>query len=678
MGRTTNILRSPQKCTVSSLRCIDCKRDALTEPTWRLTPASPARSVLLDNQELPLAEDTLTAPVEREQRDRVVIRFAGDSGDGMQLAGTQFTAASAMFGNDLATFPNFPAEIRAPQGTLPGVSSFQVHIADWDILTPGDDPDVLVAMNPAALQSNLGDLREGGLLLINEDAFVERNLAKAGYDTSPLTDGSLENYHVLTAKMEELTKLAVKDTGVKGRATLRSKNFFALGLISWMFTRPLEPVIDWVEKKFGKDQPVGLANIAALKAGYNYGITTEAFHHTYEIPPAKLPAGTYANVTGNQALAWGLIAGAQAAAVPLFYASYPITPATSILEELARRKNFGVRSFQAEDEIAAVGIAVGASFAGHLGVTGTSGPGVALKSETISLAFSTELPLIVVNVQRAGPSTGLPTKVEQSDLLFTLYGRHGEAPLPVIAVQSPSDAYEVAVEATRIATKYMTPVMLLSDGYIANSSEPWRLPNAEGLPDNRVTYATDPNGPDGAFLPYARDPETMARPWAIPGTPGLEHRVGGLEKQNLTGNVSYNPLNHELMTELREEKLQRIAADIPHVEVHGPEDADLLVVGWGSTFGAIRAGVNNVNRSDARVAHVHVRYLNPFPPNLGEVVARFPRVLVPELNRGQLSRLLRAEYLIPALSYPKIQGIPFKASEISAKILEILDTKDHS
>ena len=625
-----------------------------------------------------MAEDTLTAPVEREQRDRVVIRFAGDSGDGMQLAGTQFTAASAMFGNDLATFPNFPAEIRAPQGTLPGVSSFQVHIADWDILTPGDSPDVLVAMNPAALQSNLSDLRTGGLLLINEDAFVERNLAKAGYEVSPLTDGSLEAYHVLTAKMEDLTKLAVKDTGVKGRATLRSKNFFALGLISWMFTRPLEPVIDWVEGKFGKGQPVGLANIAALKAGYNYGITTEAFHHTYEIQPAKLPSGTYTNVTGNQALAWGLIAGAQAAAVPLFYGSYPITPATSILEELAKRKNFGVRTFQAEDEIAAVGIALGASFAGHLGVTGTSGPGVALKSETISLAFSTELPLIVVNVQRAGPSTGLPTKVEQSDLLFTLYGRHGEAPLPVIAVQSPSDAYEVAVEAARIATKYMTPVMLLSDGYIASSSEPWRLPDAKDLPDNHVTYTTAPNGPDGSFLPYARDPETMARPWAIPGTPGLEHRIGGLEKQNLTGNVSYSPENHELMTELREEKIQRIAADIPLVEVHGPEDADLLVVGWGSTFGAIRAGVNNVNASDANVAHVHLRYLNPFPTNLGEVLASYPKVLVPELNRGQLSRLLRAEYLIPALSYPKIQGAPFKASEIAAKILEILDTKDNA
>ena len=625
-----------------------------------------------------MAEDTLTAPVEREQRDRVVIRFAGDSGDGMQLAGTQFTAASAMFGNDLATFPDFPAEIRAPQGTLPGVSSFQVHIADWDILTPGDDPDVLVAMNPAALQSNLGDLPKGGLLLVNEDAFVERNLAKAGYEENPLTDGSLEAYHVLTAKMEDLTKLAVKDTGVKGRATLRSKNFFALGLISWMFTRPLEPIIDWVEGKFGKDQPVGMANIAALKAGYNYGITTDAFHHTYEIQPAKLPPGTYTNVTGNQALAWGLIAGARAAAVPLFYASYPITPATSILEELARRKNFGVRSFQAEDEIAAVGIALGASFAGHLGVTGTSGPGVALKSETISLAFSTELPMIVVNVQRAGPSTGMPTKVEQSDLLFTLYGRHGEAPLPVIAVQSPSDAFDVAVEASRIATKYMTPVMLLSDGYIANSSEPWRLPDTDDLPDNKVTYAAEPNGPDGTFLPYARNDDTLARPWAIPGTPGLEHRVGGLEKQNLTGNVSYNPLNHQLMTELREEKLQRIAADIPLVEVHGPEDADLLVVGWGSTFGAIRAGVNNVNGGGAKVAHVHLRYLNPFPENLGDIVAGYPMVLVPELNRGQLSRLLRAEYLIPALSYPKIEGIPFKASEISTKILEILDTKDNS
>ncbi len=622
-----------------------------------------------------MPDDTMTAPAQREVLDRVVLRFAGDSGDGMQLAGTRFTAASALFGNDLATLPNFPAEIRAPAGTLPGVSSFQVHIANWDILTPGDEPDVLVAMNPAALKANLGDLRKGGLILVNTDAFDERNLSKAGYGDNPLANGDLEGYHVLSAPMEELTKLAVKDTGVKGRSILRSKNFFALGLVSWMYNRPTQPVIDWVNRKFGPDDPVGNANVAAFKAGYNFGITTEEFHHTYVVEPAKLPPGDYANATGNQALAWGLIAAATSANLPLFYGSYPITPASSILEELARHKNFGVRTFQAEDEIAAVGVTLGASFAGHLGVTGTSGPGVALKSETISLAIQTELPMVIVNVQRAGPSTGMPTKVEQSDLYLSVYGRHGEAPMPVVSAQSPSDAFDAAIEACRIAVKYMTPVILMSDGYIANSSEPWALPNAADLPQFPVEFAAGLNG-DGEFLPYVRDEATLARPWAIPGTEGLEHRVGGLEHEDGSGNVSYDPHNHELMTELREQKIARIAADIPAAEVVGPEDADLLVVGWGSTFGAIRAGVNNAARGGYVSAHVHLRHLNPFPPNLGEILERYPKVLVPELNRGQLARLLRGEYLVPTISLSKIQGLPFKASEISSKIIEIFEGKD--
>jgi 2-oxoglutarate ferredoxin oxidoreductase subunit alpha len=624
-----------------------------------------------------VAEDTLTAPGQREKIDRVVLRFAGDSGDGMQLAGTRFTAASALFGNDLATLPNFPAEIRAPAGTLPGVSSFQVHIANWDILTPGDEPDVLVAMNPAALKANIGDLRKGGLILINTDAFDERNLAKAGYDTNPLENGDLDGYHVLTAPMEELTKLAVKDTGVKGRSILRSKNFFALGLVSWMYNRPIEPIIDWVTTKFGPDEPVGLANIAAFRAGYNFGITTEEFHHTYVVEPAKLPPGEYTNVTGNQALAWGLIAGSSSADLPLFYGSYPITPASSILEELARHKNFGVRTFQAEDEIAAVGIALGASFAGQLGVTGTSGPGVALKSETISLAVQTELPLVVVNVQRAGPSTGMPTKVEQADLFLALYGRHGEAPMPVVSAMSPSDAFDAAIEACRIAVTYMTPVILMSDGYIANSSEPWSLPKAADLPRFPVTFATAPNA-EGDFLPYLRDGVTLARPWAIPGTPDLEHRIGGLEHENGTGNVSYDPTNHELMTELREEKLAKIAQDIAPVEVHGPEDADLLVVGWGSTFGAIRAGANNAGMAGYNVAHVHLRHLNPLPPNLGEVLHRHHHVLVPELNRGQLATVLRSEYLVPTTTLSKVQGLPFKAAEVAGKIIDILEGKDRT
>ncbi len=620
-----------------------------------------------------MQEETLSPPKPPEQRDRVVIRFAGDSGDGMQLAGTRFTETSAAFGNDLATFPSFPAEIRAPQGTLAGVSSFQVHIADWDILTHGDEADVLVAMNPAALKSNLRDVAPGGLILANEDAFDERNLEKAGYETNPLTDDSLAGYHVLTAPMEKLTKIAVKDTGVKGRSVLRSKNFFALGLISWMFNRPVDPILEWVEEKFGSDNPVAKANIEAFRAGFNFGNTTEEFHHTYEIAPAKLPPGTYTNITGNQALAWGLVAAAQAAGLTLFLGSYPITPATSILEEVSRLKHFGVKTFQAEDEIAGDGVSLGAAFAGHLAVTTTSGPGVALKSETMSLALMTELPLILVDVQRAGPSTGLPTKVEQSDLLMALYGRHGEAPLPVVAVSSPSDAFETAMEAARIALKYMTPVILLSDGYLANGAEPWQIPDFDDLPDFELQLTTEPNGPDGEFRPYLRDETTGARPWAIPGTPGLEHRIGGLEKDGDTGNVSYDPDNHERMTYARENKIAGIANDIPDVTVDGPEDAELLVVSWGSTFGTVRAGAKNATKAGHPTAHIHLRHLNPFPKNLGDVLKRYNKILVPELNTGQLAAVLRSTYLVPTTTLSKVQGAPFMSNEITKKIIELLE-----
>jgi 2-oxoglutarate ferredoxin oxidoreductase subunit alpha len=589
----------------------------------------------------------------------------------MQLAGSQFTASSAMFGNDLATLPNFPAEIRAPAGTIAGVSSFQVHIADWDILTPGDRPDCLIAMNPAALMANIDDLKPGALIIVNTDSFDERNLAKAGYDENPLQDQSLRGFHVLSAPMEELTKQALVGTGVKGRAVLRSKNFFALGLMSWMYSRPLESVEKWITGKFGADSPVAAANSAALRAGYNYGITTEEFHHTFEVRPASLPEGEYTNVTGNAALAWGLIAGARAANLPLFLGSYPITPATSILEELAKQKHFGVKTFQAEDEIAAVGTAVGAAFAGSLAATTTSGPGLALKSESISLAFMMELPLIVIDVQRAGPSTGMPTRVEQSDLLFAMYGRHGEAPLPVLAAATPADAFSTAIEAARIATKYMTPVILLSDGYVANSSEPWLIPDVDDLPKFPVTFATKPNDGD-QFLPYIRDPETMARPWAIPGTPDLEHRLGGLEKQNRTGAVAYDGANHQLMTELRSAKIEALRKDIPPITVHGDADAKILVLGWGSTFGAIRAGVLNARKEHGlSVAHAQIRHLNPLPPDLGDVMEGREVVLIPELNSGQLSKLIRAEYLVDAVTLSKMQGDPFKSGEIEDKLVEL-------
>jgi 2-oxoglutarate ferredoxin oxidoreductase subunit alpha len=605
----------------------------------------------------------------------MVIRFAGDSGDGIQLMGGRFTAGAANLGNDLATFPSFPAEIRAPVGTVAGVSSFQVHIADIDIFTPGDDCDVLVAMNPAALIANIDDVVPGGVILANRDSFNERNLEKAGYETNPLTDGTLDGFHLLEAPMTELTTNAVrtmleeKNLEMSGRDIPRSKNFFALGVLAFMFSRPTDTVIEWIHKKFG-DGEAAHANVTAFRAGLNFGITTEDFaQFTWDVQPAPLPSGTYTNITGNQATAWGLIAGARLAKLPLFYGSYPITPASSILEELARHKNFGVRTVQAEDEIAAIGFSLGASFGGHLAATGTSGPGVALKSETISLAFQVELPLVIVNVQRAGPSTGMPTKTEQADLMMALYGRHGEAPIPVIAMSTPADAFATTVEACRIAMKYMTPVLLMSDGYIANGSEPWLVPNVADLPDIDVEFATAGDEP---FEPYGRDPDSLARPWAIPGTPGLEHRIGGLEHADKSGNVSYDPANHELMTELRERKIASIANDVEPVTVFGPAEGDLLVVGWGSTYGAIRSAVMRMQSAGASVSHAHVRHLHPFPSNLGEVLLNFKQVLIPELNRGQLSRLIRAEYLVPTSGLNKVQGLPFKASEIERAISGLL------
>ncbi|MGH8872498.1 MAG: 2-oxoacid:acceptor oxidoreductase subunit alpha [Acidimicrobiia bacterium] len=607
-----------------------------------------------------------------ETLEKVVVRFAGDSGDGMQVAGSRFTDASALFGNDLATLPSFPAEIRAPAGTLPGVSSFQVQIADFDILTAGDQPDCLVAMNPAALKKNIKDLRQGGTLIVNTDTFDERNLAKAGYQADPLEDGTLEGFRVIQVPMDELTKEAVKDTGVSGRSVLRSKNFFALGLLAWLFHRPTEPTIEWAQKKFSRTPEVAAANVAAFRAGYTFGVATEAAKITFEVKPAALRPGTYTNVNGNTALAWGLITASKLSGLPLFYGSYPITPASDILHELARHKNFGVRTFQAEDEIAGVGTAIGAAFAGNLAVTGSSGPGIALKSEAISMAFMMELPLIVINVQRGGPSTGLPTKPEQSDLLFSLYGRHGESPIPVLAIASPSDAFEMTIEAARIALTYMTPILLLSDNQVANGSEPWRLPDIDAIPPIDVHFAKHPNGPNGTFLPYMRDIDTFARPWALPGTPGLEHRIGGLEKEAITGNVSYDPANHQLMTDSRAWKVANIVNDIPDLEVSGDEDAAILVLGWGSTFGSIRAAARRVRLEGKKVATTHLRHLNPLPQNLGEIVHRYDQILIPELNTGQLRKVIRAEYLVDAKGLNKVAGEPFKISEITEKILEMM------
>jgi 2-oxoglutarate ferredoxin oxidoreductase subunit alpha len=604
---------------------------------------------------------------------RVVVRFAGDSGDGMQLTGDRFTASSALFGNDLSTFPDFPAEIRAPSGTLAGVSAFQVQIADGDVMTPGDSPNVLVAMNPAALRANVGILEKGATLVVNADAFDDRSLAKAGYESNPLSDGSLAGFTVYEVPMTSLTQEVCKDAGVKPRDAERSKNFFALGLVSWLYTRPLEPTIDWIDKRFADKPLVREANARAFRAGYHFGETAELFEATYEVGPAQFPSGEYTQISGNQALAWGLIAASKLSGLPLFLGSYPITPASDILHELSRRKEFGVRTFQAEDEIAGIGSAIGAAFGGALGVTTTSGPGLDLKSETIGLAVNLELPLVVVDVQRGGPSTGLPTKAEQADLLHAMYGRHGEAPVPIVAAKTPSHCFDAAIEAVRIAVKYRTPVILLSDGYLANGAEPWRLPDVDLLEpiDPGFAVATNHVDADGSpvFWPYLRDPQTLARPWAPPGIPGLEHRIGGLEKADGSGNVSYDPVNHERMVRLRAAKVAGIVQDIPPVEVDDEtDDAELLVLGWGSTYGAIVAGVRRVRARGHKVAHAHLVHLHPFPENLGEVLARYRRVLVPEMNLGQLSRLVRAEYLVDARSLSKVQGAPFRAREIEAAI----------
>jgi 2-oxoglutarate ferredoxin oxidoreductase subunit alpha len=618
---------------------------------------------------------TAEAPSTRQPEtiDRVVIRFAGDSGDGMQLVGDRITDVSAVFGNDLATLPDFPAEIRAPAGTLAGVSSFQVHFADFDILTPGDVPNLLVAMNPAALKANVRDLPPGASVIANVDAFEARNLEKAGYAANPLDDGALAAYRVYPVPMTSLTLEATKDVGAKPRDAERSKNFFALGLISWMYTRPVDPTLQWIDARFASNTVVRDANLAAFKAGYHFGETAELFDHPFEVQPAQLRPGRYRNVTGNLALAYGLVAASQQSKLPIVYASYPITPASDILHELSKHKNFGVRTAQAEDEISAVGIAVGAAFAGQLGITATAGPGVDLMAETLGLAVSVELPLVVVDVQRGGPSTGLPTKTEQSDLLLAMYGRHGEAPLPVLAAPSPSACFDTAFEAVRIAVKYRTPVILLSDGYLANSAEPWLFPDVDELPDIAVPFATEPNH-EGEFWPYLRDPETLARPWAIPGTPGLMHRVGGLEKADGTGNVDYEPENHDFMCRIRAAKIAGIATDIPPTEVDDPSgEARLLVLGWGSTWGQIKAALRRVRQRDKQVAHAHLVHLNPFPTNLGEVLARYEQVLVPEMNLGQLARLVRAEYLVDARGLTQVRGIPFKAAEIEARILEMID-----
>jgi 2-oxoglutarate/2-oxoacid ferredoxin oxidoreductase subunit alpha len=607
-----------------------------------------------------------------EQVDSVIVRFAGDSGDGMQLTGGRFTSETAILGNDLSTFPDFPAEIRAPAGSLPGVSGFQVHFADHDILTPGDAPNVLVAMNPAALKTNLRDLPRGGTLIVDRDTFTERNLAKAGYDTNPLEDGSLEGYDVYDVPLTTMTLEATKDVeGVTKREAERAKNMFALGLMSWLYTRPTENTLAFIERKFAKRPEIAQANAKAFNAGYAFGETTETFAVSYEVKPAKLQPGTYRNITGNTALAYGLIAASVKSGLPLFLGAYPITPASSILEELARHKSFGVRTFQAEDEIAAVGAALGASFGGALGVSTSAGPGVVLKSETVGLAVALELPLLILDIQRAGPSTGMPTKPEQADLLMVMFGRNSESPVPVLAASTPAQCFAAALEAARIALKYRTPVYLLSDAYLANGSEPWLLPDVSALPEISVGFTTE--GPaDGTFQPYARDDQTLARPWAIPGTPGLEHRIGGLEKQDLSGNVSYDPENHDLMTRLRAQKVAGIASDIPELEVDDPSGAELLVLSWGGTYGPVAAGVRRVRDGGNSVAHAHLHHLNPFPRNTGDVVHRYEKVLIPEINLGQLRRLIRAEFLVDAAGFNLVRGLPFRASEVQEAIEAML------
>jgi 2-oxoglutarate/2-oxoacid ferredoxin oxidoreductase subunit alpha len=612
-----------------------------------------------------------------QELDHVIIRFAGDSGDGMQLTGDRFTQETAVFGNDLSTLPNFPAEIRAPAGTLPGVSSFQLHFADHDILTPGDAPDVLVAMNPAALKANLKDLPRGADLIVNTDEFTKRNLSKVGYQTSPLEDGSLEAYNLHAVPLTSLTVKALEDMDITRKDAERAKNMFALGMLSWLYGRPAEGTIAFLEAKFGRKPDIMKANVTAFHAGWNFGETTEAFSVRYEVKPAALKPGKYRNITGNTALAYGLVAAAQLAKLPLFLGSYPITPASDILHELAKHKRFGVRTFQAEDEIAAVGAALGAAFGGSLSVTSTSGPGMALKAETVGLAVSVELPLIVCDIQRAGPSTGMPTKTEQADLLMALFGRNGESPVPVIAAASPSDCFHAAIEAARIAITYRTPVILMSDGYLANGSEPWLIPDVATLPDlsAEFSFATsadaDANG--GEFQPFRRDSVTLARPWAIPGTPELEHRIGGIEKADGAGTISYDPDNHDLMVRTRAAKIEGIAASIAPIEVDDPTgEAKVLVLGWGSTYGSIGAAVRRVRRTGHAVAQAHLRHLNPFPANLGDVLRRYDKVLVPEINLGQLALLLRGRFLVDVISYNRVRGLPFRAAELAEAIEEVI------
>ncbi|HET8946433.1 MAG TPA: 2-oxoacid:acceptor oxidoreductase subunit alpha [Candidatus Polarisedimenticolia bacterium] len=603
-----------------------------------------------------------------QELDEVVIRFAGDSGDGMQLTGSQFADTTALFGNDLATLPDYPAEIRAPAGTLAGVSGYQINFSSHDIRTPGDQPNVLVAMNPAALRTNIDDLEEGGILIVDADAFTDGNLNKAGYKANPLRDGSLGRFRTFEIPLTSLTLKAVSETGLGGRHAARCKNFFALGLVFWMYERPVDHTRAWIEKKFKSNEQILKANTLALQAGYNYADTVEVFTTHYRVKKAVLPAGTYRSMTGNEATASGFIAAALLSGRPLFYGSYPITPASDILHELARHKNYPVKTFQAEDEISAIGAAIGAAYGGALGLTGTSGPGVALKSEAIGLAVMTELPIVIANIQRGGPSTGLPTKTEQADLFQAVLGRNGECPVAVIAPATPAECFYMAIEAFRIATRFMTPVFFLSDGYLANGAEPFRIPDVESLPRFDVTFRTRAEG----FQPYERDPETLARPWAIPGTPGLEHRIGGLEKEDVTGNVSYDPLNHEKMVRLRAEKIARIADFVPEVQVSGPPSGRVLVVGWGGTHGAITSAVETAQQQGKPVSSIHLRYLNPFPRNLGDVLRRFEKVLVAELNLGQLRALLRARYLVDAEGLNKVQGKPFKMSEILAAIDRLL------
>jgi len=611
-----------------------------------------------------------------QKLDHVIIRFAGDSGDGMQLAGDRFTQETAVFGNDLSTMPNFPAEIRAPAGTLAGVSSFQLQFADHDILTPGDAPDVLIAMNPAALKANIKDLPRGRDLIVNTDEFTKRNLTKVGYGGSPLEDNSLEQYNVHAVPITSLTVKALEAFDITRKDAERAKNMFALGMLSWLYDRPAEGTLGFLKAKFASKPEIMAANVAAFGAGWNFGETTEAFSVRYEVKPAPLKPGTYRNISGNTALAYGLIAASQLAGLPLFLGSYPITPASDILHELAKHKRFGVRTFQAEDEIAAVGAALGASFGGSLAVTSTSGPGMLLKAETVGLAVSVELPLIVCDIQRAGPSTGMPTKTEQADLLQAMFGRNGESPVPVIAAASPADCFNAAIEAARIAVKYRTPVILLSDGYLANGSEPWRIPDTASLPDLSQEFAfAEPAGPDDSeFEPFRRDPVTLARPWAIPGTPGLEHRIGGIEKADITGTISYDPDNHDRMVRLRQAKIDGIAADLAPVEVDDPDGAArVLVLGWGSTFGSIGAAVRRARNAGHSVAQAHLRHLNPFPPNLADVLRRYDKVLVPEINLGQLALVLRGRFLVDVISYNQVRGLPFRAAELAGVIEDVIE-----